>query len=407
MKKSIVSMMIVASMIAGVSGCADTNAPQTTAAPGESAASDTEATTEEETEAPEVDEPVPLVIDDWTEYIEQNYWETDELEQLIETPGDFISDVYYQGADVLTIEGDHEWIHKFSASSINAMPMFIPGSTIICTFASSVDGVADYGWVNYYPFDGGDFVYNEDGTVYCESLVWNDGDDSFLTTGDLADYVTDNGDGTYTIEFVDDHEELESGMYSFVFLSEPYISDDNTIATFYMIVGSPEAGEAPVETTAAEAESLGIGDTISEEFLEMTIDGAVVEQEIEPSNTSDGWYSYYSDQEDETYVVVYGTMKNLAGNDFELIGGTSIEFCFDDKYTYYGSIEVEENDGSGFDSWLKPLASRNYIIYASVPDELIDMYSSCTVNFQCSENIEWSSDYEYSYDIIFTNSEVD
>lgn len=405
MKKSIVSMMIVASMIAGASGCADTNAPKTTAAPGESAASDTEATTEEETEASEVEEPVPLVIDDWTEYIDQWYSYYDDMDQYVEEPGDFISNVYFEGADVFVIDSDTNWIETASTEG-TVRPKYDPGSTIVCTFTSSVE-MCEYGIITYYPFDGGDYTYYDSGDTMYDSLLFADGSDSFIETGDPSDYLKDNGDGTYTLTIEDNHEELESGKYTVMLFSRSlYASDENEGVFFSIIIGTPEAGEMPEEVTVSENQ-LGIGDTISEEFLEMTIDGAVVEQEIKPSNTSDSWYSYYSDQEDETYVVVYGTMKNLSGNDFELIGGTSIEFCFDDKYTYYGSIEVEENDGSGFDSWLKPLASRNYIIYASVPNELIDMYSSCTVNFQCSENIEWSSDYEYSYAIVFNNSEVD
>ena len=341
------------------------------------------------------------MIEDWTDYCEQSNSSYDELDQQVEIPGDFISELTFAGADTFVIDSEHEWIHQFTNADIEAFPMFNPGTLIEGSFISSDVGIADNGYIFYYPFDGGNYSFYEDGSVVCETLVWNDGFESFLTTGNLGDYVIDNGDGSFSIKIQDDHDELESGMYSIILFHDVEEDGSSNWCTFNILVGIPETGEAPVETTAAEAGQYGIGDNINEEFLEMTIEGVVEEQEIEPSNTGDGWYSYYTDEEGETYVVIYGTMKNLAGNDFELAGGTDIDFCFDEKYNYYGWIEVEENDGTGFDSWLKPLASRNYIIYASVPDELIDMYSTCTVTFRCSENIEWSSDYAYTYEITF------
>lgn len=399
MDKRFISVLVVVAMAVGMTACAKADEAEVTSVSGESAAESQSDTTDAETETV-VEEPVPFVIDDWTPYCEQSNFSYDELDQQIEIPGDFISELAFAGADTFAVDSEHEWIRQCTFAELEAVPMFNPGSLIEGSFRSSDVDIADNGYVFYYPFDGGNYGFNEDGSVVCDTLVWDDGYDSFLTTGDLSDYVTDNGDGTFSIKIQDDHDELESGMYTITLFHDVEEDGSSNWFTFYILVGAPEAGEAPVETTAAAAGQYGIGDTINEEFMEMTIEGVVEEQEIEPSN-KDSWYSYYSDQEDETYVVVYGTMKNLAGTDFELIGGTDIEFCFDDKYTYYGSIEVEENDGAGFDSWLKPLASRNYIIYASVPDELIDMYSTCTVTFRCSENIEWSSDYAYTYEITF------
>lgn len=407
MKKASIALIIIASMALGVAGCGSKTEPEVTAAPGESAVSEAADTTdveEKETEA-ETEEPAPLVIDDWTEYFEQSNISYDDLDQQVEKTGDFITELTFAGADAFAIDAEHEWIRQHTYSKLEAVPMFDPGTLIEGSFKSSDGDIADYGYIFYYPFDGGDYIYNEDGSVVSDTLVWNDGFDSFLTTGNISDYIIDNGDGSFSIMIEDDHDETESGVYTIVMFNDALEDGSSNWFTIIILIGVPEAGEAPIETPAAVAGQYSIGDTINEEFMEMTIDGVVEEQEVEPSDTS-GAYTYYSDQEDETYVIVYGTLKNLAGNDLELSGGTSIEFCFDDKYNYYGWIEVEENDGTGFDSWLKPLASRNYVLYASVPDELIDMYTSCTISFKCSENMEWSYDYEYSYDIVFEKSDV-
>ena len=64
-------------------------------------------------------------------------------------------------------------------------------------------------------------------------------------------------------------------MYTITLFHDVEEDGSSNWFTFYILVGAPEAGEAPVETTAAAAGQYGIGDTINEEFMEMTIEGVV------------------------------------------------------------------------------------------------------------------------------------
>ena len=407
MKRQIISSFIIATLVMSISGCNNNAQPEATIAPGESGASGVETVTEGESGETEQ---TAIIIDNWAEYVEQIHWSTDDSQQLVETPAEFVSEVSFNGADVFNIEDEYGWISKYTGALYGVIPKYDPGSTIVCTIESSIDSFSDYGMYYYKPFDGGDYSYDDNGNLLVDTLVDQVGiEDDIYQTGDVSDYLTDNGGGSYTITIEDEHNEGECGVYVFTLLSKEILADENDLLTICILVGEPEPGES-LETTAnsepTEAKTVGIGDTINEDFLEMTIEGVVEEQEVKPSNT-DGWYTYKADNTDETYVVVYGTMKNLAGDDFDLLGGTEVSFCFDDTYNYDGIIQVEETDESGFDNYLKPLATKNYIIVTTVPDELIDMYSSCVVTFRFSENIEQSYEYEYTYDIAFSNSEVD
>ncbi len=152
-------------------------------------------------------------------------------------------------------------------------------------------------------------------------------------------------------------------------------------------------------------EELNLGDVIKTDFLEMTIDGASEAQELLPTDTS-SVYSYYSDKDGETYFYLTGTMKNLGGEAYD-VEDMYAEFCFDDKYTYNASLAADDGGNDFYGSYVEPLNSVKYYLYSSIPDELINTYTTCLIRFGFHDNFEYDyttdfSEYKNRYEITVT-----
>lgn len=77
---------------------------------------------------------------------------------------------------------------------------------------------------------------------------------------------------------------------------------------------------------------------------------------------------------------------------------------FDSKYTYTGSVAADDGGRNFMGYDVKPLSTVKYYIYSSIPDELINSYSTCTIRFAFKENFEHElyadfSLYDYRYQI--------
>ena len=147
---------------------------------------------------------------------------------------------------------------------------------------------------------------------------------------------------------------------------------------------------------------LHFGDSIVTDFVEMTVETFGTAQELYPTDTS-GVYSYYSDKENETYFFLIGTIKNIGGNSYS-VEEMNIQLTFDGKYNYTGYIAADDGGNDFYGDVVNPLCSVKYYMYASVPDELINTYTTCTVKFAFQENFEhdYHSDFEkfaYCYTI--------
>lgn len=149
-------------------------------------------------------------------------------------------------------------------------------------------------------------------------------------------------------------------------------------------------------------ETVNYGEIIKTDFIEMSIDKVSTMQEILPSDTS-GVYSYYPDEEDETYFYLTGTIKNI-GTDSYSVEEMNIQFTFDGKYNYYGYIAADDGGNDFYNDYVKPFGKIKYYMYASIPDELIKTYSTCTIKFAFHENLDYDysndfSKYEYLYEL--------
>ncbi len=154
-----------------------------------------------------------------------------------------------------------------------------------------------------------------------------------------------------------------------------------------------------------EFKTVNFGDTITTDFLEMTIEKASTSQELKPTDTS-SVYSYMEDQDNETYFYITGNMKNVGGDSYS-VEDMNIQMTFDDKYNYSGFIAADDGGYDFYGDYVKPFGSVKYYMYASIPDELISSYSTCKIRFAFHDNFkdDYKTDfskYEYCYEINLT-----
>mgnify|MGYP002579753408 CR=1 FL=1 len=133
---------------------------------------------------------------------------------------------------------------------------------------------------------------------------------------------------------------------------------------------------------------LNIGDTITLDFVEFTVDSTSWSDDIKPTDTS-SVYSYMSDKEDESYFWICGTMKNISGNAYSVENMVS-EIVFDDKYTYTAHLAADDGGHNLYGDYVKPLSSVKYYIYVSAPDEIKETYSTVTVKFGFKDSFSGS-----------------
>ena len=108
---------------------------------------------------------------------------------------------------------------------------------------------------------------------------------------------------------------------------------------------------------------------------------------ILPTDVS-GPYSYYEvDNTDNTYLALSFQLTNEMSDGHDMDKFLYCTATFDGKYSYTGFLVAEEEDGTGFDSYvtLDPLAPRHVLCLIEVPDTVVEMPVSISVIFDKQE----------------------
>lgn len=148
---------------------------------------------------------------------------------------------------------------------------------------------------------------------------------------------------------------------------------------------------------------LNLGDSVTLDFVEFTVDSASWADVIKPTDTS-SVYSYMSAKDNESYFWLSGTMKNTSGSAYTVDNIVS-EVVFDDKYTYTAYLVADDGGNDLYGENVKPLSSVKYYIYVSAPDEIKEIYSSVTVKFGFADNFSRTLKFEecdYLYEVNLT-----
>lgn len=162
------------------------------------------------------------------------------------------------------------------------------------------------------------------------------------------------------------------------------------------------SNEIKENTNDIEFTTVNYGDTITTDFVSMIIDSVSSSQVLYPSDTS-GVYSYMPDEEGETYFYLTGNLKNTSGESYD-VEDIYATMTFDNRYTYTAYLKADDGGNDFYGNYVKPLKSIKYYIYSSVPDELIESYSTCKIRFAFKNNFmhEYKSDfkiYDYRYEL--------
>ena len=108
---------------------------------------------------------------------------------------------------------------------------------------------------------------------------------------------------------------------------------------------------------------------------------------ILPTDVS-GPYSYYEvDNTDNTYLALSFQLTNEMSDGHDMDKFLYCTATFDGKFSYTGFLVAEEEDGTGFDSYvtLDPLAPRHVLCLIEVPDTVVEMPVSISVIFDKQE----------------------
>lgn len=153
----------------------------------------------------------------------------------------------------------------------------------------------------------------------------------------------------------------------------------NTITAKDASKNSVSKGSSSTTEKSLDFKAINLGDEIKLDFAEITVDDCATVDAIYPSDTS-SFYSYYEDQDGETYFYLKGTIKNIGSSGYS-IENMVTELKFDDKYSYNANVIADQGGSDFYDDYLEPFQSATFYIYSSVPDELINSFKSCKVSF--------------------------
>lgn len=122
---------------------------------------------------------------------------------------------------------------------------------------------------------------------------------------------------------------------------------------------------------------------VFEDHAEVMITDVNFAKKVEPTNP-DMVYSYYEAKgDDEIFLVVKGTFKNLEADEVDMTWDNplKIDVQYQDKYNYQGAFVIEEGDGSDFDVFgiVNPLSTVTFYYLVLVPTEVEHGGGSLTI----------------------------
>ena len=156
-------------------------------------------------------------------------------------------------------------------------------------------------------------------------------------------------------------------------------------------------------TPAPEVLPFSIGNKLHFDFMDFSLEKIEWTDDIMPhtARCDSRIYTHYEKKANETYLSIWGTVKNLSGDNISL-DNIEAEFVFNDKYTYSGHISDEDDDHCGFgSSYIKPLRATEFVLFVSVPEEVKTIYENAVLTFGFNNNLKRTygdiSEKEYLY----------
>ena len=143
---------------------------------------------------------------------------------------------------------------------------------------------------------------------------------------------------------------------------------------------SAEDIEEQTEKIEEKRKQFKLNDKVTiKDGYEIVLNKAGWSEKIEPKNKGD-FYTYYKNEEGSKYFVLKGSFKNLSGETLDVSNLNHGELIVNGKYKSHFSFKIEETDGGGFDNYIKPLQTLDFIIFSSVSDEVYNECKSVELN---------------------------
>lgn len=193
----------------------------------------------------------------------------------------------------------------------------------------------------------------------------------------------------------------DSGEYDFSFLDE--MSDDELKAlrdelairlgsaqTSPMTApsdGSEEADEQEASSTVEEA-PVYWNTPIETDDYAFTLTGAEWADAVYPPDTS-YVYSYISEKEGSTYLVVHGTLENRYSKSVDFSRATRFRVKINGEYEFSGSVELADISGDDFYAYdVDPLETVNVYLVADIPDKMVEQCQSIQCDWLFGNGLE-------------------
>lgn len=159
--------------------------------------------------------------------------------------------------------------------------------------------------------------------------------------------------------------------------------------------GISSNSDTPESDVSESSQEIAVGDTITTDDYEFTLQNVEFTYELLPSDTSSVYTSYPADQ-GKVYIHVAAALKNLMKRDFSIDETFSVKALYSDGYKYDGFVIVDI--GNRFD-WVS-----SYSAAAPLETAKIHGLIECPLELESSNEklvviIKMSNDAEYQYTI--------
>lgn len=123
-----------------------------------------------------------------------------------------------------------------------------------------------------------------------------------------------------------------------------------------------------------EKPTISIGDTISDDTVEIKIEDVYYTKSLYPPKPS-SYYHYYEAENGKTYLVVKVTAKNLKGTDLKYDSIAGVSCVYNEKYNYSAFCVLEKDGGGDLNGYpsqyaISPLDTGKCYYLCEVPDEV-------------------------------------
>lgn len=137
--------------------------------------------------------------------------------------------------------------------------------------------------------------------------------------------------------------------------------------------------------------TVNLGDSITTDFMEMTVEDFQITKRLLSRVNSRGDNIILGEvAEGKKIAYLSGKIKNIhtdtIGNTYNTNDCIWGNICFDGKYNYDFKMYIE--NGENMEGDISPFGTGTYYLYAHIPNELLESYKSCIVNFGFCENLQ-------------------